>query len=167
MEFNNLNTFNNVTNQEKLEKLKEWLKDNNIPFDENHKSRSTGFTFDLKVKKPLIAVCISSDRDDEVFNRIKRTYAPFFIRESETAEFIIEKMQNCIVDRMMKEQKKLENAAKKEEGRRIAEESERRHQEKLAKKAAAQKAAEKPRRKRVRIQHFEKIEPRRRNEDQG
>lgn len=152
-----------MTNREKLEKLKEWLKDNNIPFDENHKSRSTGFTFDLIVKKPLIAVCISSGMDDKIFHRIKRTYAPFFIRESETAEFVIEKMQNCIVDRMMKEQKKMEKEAKKEEGRRIAAEYERRHQEKLARKAAA----EKPKRKRVRIQHFEKIEPKRRNEDQG
>ena len=156
-----------MTNEEKLEKLKEWLKDNNVPFDENHKSRSTGFTFALMVKKPLIAVCISSERDNEIFRRIKRTYAPFFIRESESPEFIIEKMQNCIVDRMLKQQKALENEAKKEEGRRIAAEAEKRHQEKLARKAAAQKAAEKPKRKRVRIQHFEKVEPRRRNEDQG
>ena len=146
-----------MTNEEKLEKLKEWLKDNNVPFDENHKSRSTGFTFDLMVKKPLIAVCISSERNDEIFHRIKRTYAPFFIRESETAEFIIEKMQNCIVNRMMQQQKAMEKEAKKEEGRRIAAEYERRHQEKLAAKAAA----EKPKRKRVRIQRFEKVEPRR------
>ena len=96
-----------MTNQEKLEKLKEWLKDNNIPFDENHKSRSTGFTFDLRVKKPLIAVCISSEKDNEIFNRIKRTYAPFFIRESESPEFIIEKMQNCIIEEMKKRQQAL------------------------------------------------------------
>ena len=57
-----------MTNQEKLEKLKEWLKENNIPFEENHKSRSTGFTFDLRVKKPLIAVCISSEKDNEIKN---------------------------------------------------------------------------------------------------
>ena len=152
-----------MTNEEKLEKLKEWLKDNNIPFDENHKSKSTGFTFDLRVKKPLIAVCISSEKDNEIFHRIKRTYAPFFIRESETVEFVIEKMQNCIVDRMMQEQKKMEKEAKKDEGRRIAAEYERRHQEKIAAKAAAQKAVEKPKRKRVRIQHFEKVEPRRKD----
>ena len=155
-----------MTNNEKLEKLKEWLKDNNVPFEENHKSRSTGLTFDLMVKKPLIAVCISSENDDEIFHRIKRTYAPFFIRESETAEFIIEKMQNCIVNRMMQQQKAMEKEAKKEDGRRIAAEAEKRHQEKLARKAAAQAAAEKPKRKRVRIQHFEKVEPRRRNEVQ-
>ena len=68
-------------------------------------------------------------------------------------------MQNCIVERMMQEQRKLEKDAKKEEGRMIAAEYERRHQEKLAKKAAA----EKPKRKRVRIQHFEKVEPRRKD----
>ena len=156
-----------MTNQEKLEKLKEWLRDNDIPFDENYTSKSRGVTFDLRVKKPLIGVCISSERDREIFDKIKRVYAPFFIRESETAEFIIEKMQNCIVNRMMQQQKAMEKEAKKEEGRRIATEYERRHQEKLAAQAAAQKAAEKPKRKRVRIQHFEKIEPRRRNEDKG
>ena len=102
-----------MTKQEKLEKLKGWLKDNNIPFEENHKSRSTGFTFDLRVKKPLIAVCISSEKDNEIFHRIKRTYAPFFIRESETADFVIEKMQNCIYDRMMLMQRKMEKANRK------------------------------------------------------
>ena len=156
-----------MTNEEKLEKLKEWLKDNNVPFKENYESRSQGIRFDLRVEKLLIAVIISSERDNEIFHRIKRTYAPFFIRESESPEFIIEKMQNCIVDRMLKQQKALENEAKKEEGRRIAAEAEKRHQEKLARKAAAQAVAEKPKRKRVRIQHFEKVEPRRRDEIQG
>ena len=156
-----------MTNQEKLEKLKEWLRDNNIPFVENYTSKSRGVTFDLRVKKPLIGVCISSERDQEIFQKVKRVYAPFFVRESETAEFVIEKMQNCIVNKMMQAQRELEKKAKKDEGRRIAAENERRHQEKLAAQAAAQKAADKPKRKRVRIQHFEKIEPRRRNEGQG
>lgn len=149
-----------MTNEEKLEKLKEWLKDNDIPFVENYKSKSTGFTFDLKVKKPLVAVCISSERDNEIFQRIKRVYAPFFIRESETAEFVIEKMQNCIVEKMMQAQRFLEKKNKRDDGRRIAEENERRHQEKLAKKAVAEKSAKKaeaPKRKRQRIVHYEKV----------
>lgn len=146
-----------MTNQEKLEKLKEWLRDNNIPFVENYKSKSTGFTFDLRVKKPLVAVCISSERDNEIFQRIKRVYAPFFIRESETAEFVIEKMQNCIVNKMMQAQRFLEKKNKRDEGRRIAEENERRHQEKLAKKSVAEKVAEIPKRKRQRIVRYEKV----------
>ena len=149
-----------MTNQEKLEKLKEWLKNNNIPFEENYTSKSRGVTFDLRVKKPLIGVCISSERDREIFEKIKRVYAPFFIRESETAEFIIEKMQNCIVKKMMQAQRELEKKNKREEGKRIADENERRHQANLAKKAAAEKSAKRadtPKRKRQRIVRYEKV----------
>lgn len=149
-----------MTNQEKLEKLKEWLKDNDIPFEENYTSKSRGVTFELRVKKPLIGVCISSERDREIFQKVKRVYAPFFIRESETAEFVIEKMQNCIVNKMMQAQRELEKKNKREEGKRIAEENERRHQANLAKKAAAEKSAKKaetPKRKRQRIVRYEKV----------
>lgn len=149
-----------MTNQEKLEKLKEWLKDNNIPFVENYTSKSRGVTFDLRVKKPLIGVCISSERDQEIFQKIKRVYAPFFIREGETAEFVIEKMQNCIVNKMMQAQRELEKKNKREEGKRIAEENERRHQANLAKKATAEKSSKKaevPKRKRQRIVRYEKV----------
>jgi hypothetical protein len=149
-----------MTNQEKLEKLKEWLRGNDIPFDENYTSKSRGVTFDLRVKKPLIGVCISSERDREIFDKVKRVYAPFFIRESETAEFVIEKMQNCIVNKMMQAQRELEKKNKREEGKRIAEENERRHQANLAKKAAAEKSAKKaeaPKRKRQRIMRYEKV----------
>ena len=146
-----------MTNQEKLEKLKEWLEENNIPFVENYTSKSRGVTFDLRVKKPLIGVCISSERDREIFEKVKRVYAPFFIRESETAEFVIEKMQNCIVNKMMQAQRELEKKNKREEGKRIAEENERRHQANLAKKAAAEKKAEVPKRKRQRIVRYERV----------
>ena len=110
-----------MTNQEKLEKLKEWLKDNNIPFIENHKS-CFGVTMDLKIPSLMIAVFLSGgDREWETSVcysnsgnfRLLWVYKPFFIRESETAEFIIEKMQNCIIDRMQLMQRRWLNEQKK------------------------------------------------------
>lgn len=151
-----------MTNEEKLEGLKAFLTENGIKFIENYKS-GLHVLMDLKLPDYMIAVHLSDDKDDEFYHRTFRQYKPFFIRESETPDFIIEKMQNCITDIMVKRQKIYEKKQKKEEGKRIAAEYERRHQEKLAARAAA----EKPKRKRVRIQHFEKVEPRRKDEVQG
>ena len=70
-------------------------------------------------------------------------------------------MQNCIIDIMTRKQRKLEWEKRHEEGLRIAAENEKRHQEKLAKRAAAEAAkAKKNKRKRARIVHYEKVEPR-------
>jgi len=143
-----------MTNKEKLEALKAFLIENKIEFEENYKSRSKHVVFDLRIGSPRIAVIISNNLDNETYRKIRKGYAPFLIRDNETVEFIIEKMKNCIVDRMMLEQKRMERETRKEEARLYVAECERRHQEKLARKAAAQK----PKRKRVRIVRYEKVE---------
>lgn len=144
-----------MTNKDKLEALKAFLIENKVEFVENYKSRSKHVVFDLRISSPLIAVIISNNLDSVTYRRIRKGYTPFLIRDNETVEFVIEKMKNCIVDRMMLEQKKMEREARKEEARRFAAECERRHQEKLARKAAAKK----PKRKRVRIVRYERVEP--------
>lgn len=149
-----------MTNKEKLEALKAFLIENKIEFEENYKSRSKHVVFDLRIGSPRIAVIISNNLDSETYRKIRKGYAPFLIRDNETVEFIIEKMKNCIVDRMMLEQKRMEKETKKEETRLYVAECERRHQEKLARKAAAKK----PKRKRVRIVRYERVEPRRTND---
>ena len=143
-----------MTNKEKLEDLKVFLTENGIKFIEGYKS-GLHVLMDLKLPDYMIAVHLSDDKDDEFYHRTFRQYKPFFIRESETPDFIIEKMQNCITDIMVKRQKIYEKKQKKEEGKRIAAEYERRHQEKLAARAAA----EKPKRKRVRIPMAERVTP--------
>lgn len=110
-----------MDNKKKLEALKAFLKENNVKFVENHASRF-GVTMDLKLPDLYIAIFLSNDNKEEEnrkYNassgkkKLFRFYKPFFIRESESQEFVIEKMQNCIFDQMMKLQKRFENANNK------------------------------------------------------
>lgn len=109
-----------MSNEEKLESLKAFLKANNVKFIENHKS-NFGVTIDLKLPDLMIAVFVidSKAREEEIFNlgngksKMRYFYKLFFIRKSESQEFIYEKMQNCIIDRMMLMQRRFEKANKK------------------------------------------------------
>lgn len=109
-----------MSNKEKLESLKAFLKANNVKFIENHKSKF-GVTIDLKLPDLMIAVFVidSKVREEEIFNlgsgkcKMRYFYKLFFIRESESQEFIYEKMQNCIVDRMILMQRRFEKSNKK------------------------------------------------------
>ena len=148
-----------MTNKEKLEALKAFLIENKVEFEENYKSRSKHVVFDLRIGSPRIAVLICNNMDSETYRKIRKGYAPFLIHDNETAEFIIEKMKNCIVDGMMLEQKRMEREIRKEEARKFAAECERRHQEKLARKAVAKMSNSKPKPKRKRIVRYEKVEP--------
>lgn len=95
---------------EKLEILKNWLTGNGYKFDENHVSKSCGgVNIPLRVFKPKIAVYVGSN--DEFFQKVKRFYSPFFIRDTDSEEFVIEKISNCIRDygkRKKNKQKKVE-----------------------------------------------------------
>lgn len=110
-----------MDNKKKLEALKAFLKENNVKFVENYASRF-GVTMDLKLPNLYIAVFLSNDNKEEDNQKyyantgkqkLYRVYKPFFIRKSESQEFVIEKMQNCIFDQMMKLQKRFENANNK------------------------------------------------------
>ena len=106
-----------VTNRQKLEVLKDWLKENNIKYIENHMSKF-GFNIDVKIPSLRIAVFLSKGKEmeDAVYNakngrmKLKRTYRPFFIRERETKDFIIEKISNCCFDQMVYLQRKFEES---------------------------------------------------------
>ena len=135
-----------MTNKKKLEVLKAFLTENGIEFVENRWSRSAKMTIDLYVWKYRIYVHISDENDDEFFNRTKGHTHPFFIRDNETVEFVIEKMQNCILDIMKREQRRIN-------GLRQNEENQKRHDEKVMEKA-------KTKRKRVRIPVAERVVPR-------
>lgn len=106
-----------MTNKEKLKALKRFLRENNLRFIENYHSKTFDVDMTIKIKKLRIAVFLSNDdRNYElsmVFAKSRfngqplfTMYNPFFIRESETEDFIIEKMQNCIISRMQLLQKK-------------------------------------------------------------
>ena len=113
-----------ISNEEKLKALRNFLNENKIPFINNYHSKTFNVDMAIKVKKLRIAVFISNDdkefEDSMVFAKssysgapLRNVYNPFFIRKSDTKKFVLEKMQNCIVKRMMmlqrKWQKKQEN----------------------------------------------------------
>ena len=124
-----------MDNKEKLEALKRFLAENGIKYLENHQSKMK-VMMDLKVPGFMIAVHLSDDHDQEFYNKVKRVYKPFYIRESEKVDFIIEKMQNCIRDVMVLRQKQFEREQRKQE---------------------AVAAPVKPKRKRVMIPRAEKV----------
>lgn len=96
-----------MTNKEKLEVVKGFLKENNIPFKE--KVMRKGQMFDLLIGQYLICVRLSDENDQRFYEKIKHLYHPLFIREKETAEFVLEKMQNLIIDRMKCQHKRHQN----------------------------------------------------------
>ena len=102
-----------MDNNKKLEAIKAFLRENNLNFEENHFSKSRKINIDLVVYPYRIAVHLSDDKDREFFNKTKRHYHPFFIRDNESEEFVLEKMQNCIIDEMKKIQERFNKANEK------------------------------------------------------
>lgn len=148
-----------MKNTTKLEKLKQWLDENDISYE--HRKNRRGQS-DLWIRKYKIAVKIDGDDSQEFYRKHMRTTSPVFIRDTDTPKFVIEKVQNTIVNAMIKEQRRLEWLEKKEQSRRYYEECMKRHEEKVARKAAAKLEQErKNRRKRERIRRYEKVGPRR------
>lgn len=129
-----------MNNNQKLKVLKAFLTENGFEYQENRWSRSSKLMVDLYVRKYRIAVHISDDTDEEFFKRTKYNKHPFFIRDNESADYVVEKMQNCIIEEMKKEHRNLENKRKAEE-----------------------KESEKPKRRRVMIPSAERVTPIRKN----
>ena len=92
-----------MTNEEKLERVKAFLNENNIPFEENAKKCKVNLP--LYVKKYNIVIHVGDDQ--EFFQAIRRVCHPVFIREEETADFVLEKVQNLIIERMKSMQSKI------------------------------------------------------------
>lgn len=82
-----------MTREEKVEALKKWLSENGYEYKENYSAKKV--KIDLAVLNPKVAVRMA-DEDQKWYRDVCRVWSPFFIRESETVEFIIEKMTNCI-----------------------------------------------------------------------
>lgn len=104
-----------VTNEKKLEAVKNWLTDNNIKFEEN-KVMKTGLKIDLWIKSLFIAVHISDENDDYFYRKTHKWAKPFFVRDSETQSFVLEKIRNCAFDQMLLMQRKWQKSQKKNGG---------------------------------------------------
>ena len=169
-----------MTNEEKLDAVRQYLDENKIPYTtpkdkENH-------LCDLFMTDKNVAIHISNDRDEEFFQKYRKM-RPVFIRDDETIEYIMFKIDNTIKThhihdprrRLAKYQKQAkkeglsldeynvlrkkrreeiyENTRKKNERRKRQAERDERRKRK-AEMAALKK---KPKRKRKRIVRYEKV----------
>lgn len=71
-----------ITNEQKLEVIKDFLRENNIPFEENHVSKRCGVTIPLEVKKHRVAIRIGDNQDFYLVTMGK--YYPIFVRDEDT-----------------------------------------------------------------------------------
>lgn len=91
-----------LSNEQKLEVIKDFLSENNIPFEENHVSKRCGVTIPLAVKKHRIAIRIGDSQ--EFYLATMGKYYPIFIRDEDTKAKVLEKIQNTIIKSMTKHQ---------------------------------------------------------------
>lgn len=85
----------------KLDALRVWLHDHHIGYNEAY--NLDGVECDLWISLYRIAVIADASRADEVYPRLTQNHArAFFIRETESNDFVVEKMQNCIKDVRLK-----------------------------------------------------------------
>lgn len=110
-----------ITNKQKLEAVKAWLNENNIAFVEDYQS-SFGVTINVRLVHLKIAIFLSDDnkeKENAIYNsklsklKLFHVYKPFFIRESESKQFVLEKLQNCCFDRMLMLQRRFEKKSNK------------------------------------------------------
>ena len=93
-----------LSNEQKLEAIKDFLRENNIPYEENYVSKRCGVTIPLAVKKHSIAIRVGDCQDFYIATKGK--YYPVFIRDEDTKAKVLEKIQNTIIKSMTARQKK-------------------------------------------------------------
>lgn len=79
---------------EKIQVLKTWLYENNVKYQEDVIHTDKGIHIDLYLPKYLIAVHVGDD--SEFFQEVKNYLHPVFVRDQDSVEFLIEKVQNTI-----------------------------------------------------------------------
>ena len=92
-----------MTNKDKLEALKAFLQENGFKYKCDYKNKN-GVKADLYIGRFSIVVRISREDDQKFFLKTRYFYHPFFIRDNETKDFVLEKMQNLIIKCMQEEQ---------------------------------------------------------------
>lgn len=102
-----------ISNEKKIEVVKDFLEKNNIRFEENHKSKRCGVTIPLAIKKYRVAIHVGDNQD--FFLATKGKYYPIFIRDEDTKAKVLEKVQNTIIKSMTNYQKVFNKRTKKNE----------------------------------------------------
>lgn len=105
-----------MKNETKLKKLVKWLDENNISYFVPHSyskgKKGSSNLIILPVGEYKINVKIEGE-DDILFYKRHKSYNPVFIRDSETPKFVLEKVQNVIIE-LMKKQNALEQLSPSE-----------------------------------------------------
>lgn len=101
-----------MKNSTKLEKVKHFLDENGIKYEEREKRFGHS---DIWLPSVRVAVKIEGDDDMEFFKTHKRTCHPVFIRDKESVSFVLEKLQNTIIRSMQAVQQRLMNKKEREE----------------------------------------------------
>lgn len=87
-----------MTQTEKnIKALKKFLEENSIEYKEQVHGR--GIIMDICIPKMMIAVRYG-EADQDFFHAVKKYYAPFFVRESESEAKTLEKITNCCIMQM-------------------------------------------------------------------
>lgn len=101
-----------MKNSIKLEKVKLFLDENNIKYEEREKR--VGHC-DLWIPSVRVAIKIKGEDSRKFFDTHKKTCYPLFIRDEETLSFVLEKLQNTIIRSMQAAQQRLMNKKEREE----------------------------------------------------
>lgn len=91
-----------ITNEQKMQVIKDFLDENGVPYKENHMSKRCGIALPLMISRHRIAVRIGDSQ--EFFDKTKGIYYPIFIRDTDTKAKVLEKIQNTIVKSMVNQQ---------------------------------------------------------------
>lgn len=132
-----------MTNEEKLRFVMAFLAENHIKYWFHEVVRVGEWNLCL----PKLRVYIKIDGFDgqDFFNKYKKFGYPIFVRDEETAEFILEKVQETIFRSMVRAQEAIDRKAKREENRRINEVRKKAADERRAKKRAKKMRGRRPR----------------------
>lgn len=95
-----------LSNEKKIEVIKDFLRENNIPYEERYVSKGCGVTIPLAVRKHRIAIHVGDSQEFYLATRGK--YYPVFIRDEDTKAKVLEKIQNTIIKSMTNYQKVLQ-----------------------------------------------------------
>ena len=80
--------------------VKKWLDDNEVSYKENVQDKKFDVHIDIWIAKYRIAIRKSQPDDQEFYKIICKKYKPFFVRPDDTEEFSLEKIQNCLKERI-------------------------------------------------------------------
>ncbi len=93
-----------MTNKEKLDEVVKFLENEGIDFV--LRPESVRMKSNLYIPKWKIGIKLEDEDNERYYQAHKRYISTIFIRESEAVGFVLEKLQNVIVQKMMAAQRK-------------------------------------------------------------